>query len=199
MFGPPSDPGLVPRAVQLLYDEASKRYPQIEYKIHATLLEIYNEQIRDLLAPLAANASSSSLLSNTSITPTITTSVTTTNAESKSGDLQLHTSSTSTAPLSVYSGAVFSKTREDGADDDDVLADLLPTGELQPSSDTSSTSSISNNTTTSNNNDTDPSRTLRIRSGRRGMFVAQATRVTCETPEQVRLQPYFTFSPITLL
>lgn len=49
MEGPSSNPGVNKRALGKLFQEAQAKLPDIEYTIEITLLEIYNEVIKDLL------------------------------------------------------------------------------------------------------------------------------------------------------
>ncbi|GFS07053.1 kinesin-like protein, partial [Elysia marginata] len=49
MEGPPSDTGIQQRALQLLFDEAKD--PDWNFTISASMLEVYNETIIDLLSP----------------------------------------------------------------------------------------------------------------------------------------------------
>lgn len=50
MSGPPENRGLNFRSLTLLFEQKDKRAKEFSDKIHVTLLEIYNESIRDLLA-----------------------------------------------------------------------------------------------------------------------------------------------------
>jgi len=49
MQGPSENPGVNVRALAMLFQEAAQRAPDIQYEINISLLEIYNEQIKDLL------------------------------------------------------------------------------------------------------------------------------------------------------
>lgn len=49
MQGPAENPGVNVRALAMLFNEAEQRKPDITYDINISLLEIYNEQIKDLL------------------------------------------------------------------------------------------------------------------------------------------------------
>lgn len=49
MQGPADNPGVNVRALAMLFGEARARAPDIEYEIGMSLLEIYNDQIKDLL------------------------------------------------------------------------------------------------------------------------------------------------------
>ncbi|XP_061731647.1 kinesin-like protein KIFC3 isoform X2 [Nerophis ophidion] len=49
MEGVPEDPGLNPRALRLLFSEVMDKSPDWEYKISVSMVEIYNETLRDLL------------------------------------------------------------------------------------------------------------------------------------------------------
>jgi kinesin family member C2/C3 len=51
MNGPPSNPGVNQRALHALFENAAQRSDEIKYDIQVSLLEIYNEKIRDLLSP----------------------------------------------------------------------------------------------------------------------------------------------------
>ena len=55
MEGPPSDPGVNNRAIAELFARRRERSDMFDFEFHVTMLEIYNEEIRDLLAD--ANAS----------------------------------------------------------------------------------------------------------------------------------------------
>ncbi|KAM9765885.1 LOW QUALITY PROTEIN: kinesin-like protein KIFC3 [Menidia menidia] len=50
MEGPPADPGINQRALRLLFSEVSDKEPDWEYRIRASMVEIYNETLRDLLS-----------------------------------------------------------------------------------------------------------------------------------------------------
>eukprot|EP00697_Spironema_sp_BW2_P004201 gnl/Spiro4/15693_TR8438_c0_g1_i1.p1 gnl/Spiro4/15693_TR8438_c0_g1~~gnl/Spiro4/15693_TR8438_c0_g1_i1.p1 ORF type:complete len:1031 (+),score=286.05 gnl/Spiro4/15693_TR8438_c0_g1_i1:63-3155(+) len=50
MEGPPEDPGINYRTLQNLFDLSSQRAPDFQYELTMSILEIYNEQIRDLLS-----------------------------------------------------------------------------------------------------------------------------------------------------
>ncbi|GMT14417.1 hypothetical protein PFISCL1PPCAC_5714, partial [Pristionchus fissidentatus] len=60
MEGPSSDPGINQRAILQLFESAQERGRDIEYTIKLSMIEIYNDKIRDLLSP--SSSSSSSLL-----------------------------------------------------------------------------------------------------------------------------------------
>ena len=47
--GPPSNPGLNQRALKLLYEETRDRGVDWDFSISVSVIEIYNEMIRDLL------------------------------------------------------------------------------------------------------------------------------------------------------
>jgi kinesin family protein 11 len=51
MFSYPQDPlsGIIPRALSNLFDEL--RIQQVEYTVRVSFLEIYNEELLDLLSP----------------------------------------------------------------------------------------------------------------------------------------------------
>ena len=49
MEGPESDRGINFRALQRLFQLAGERSSEFEYNVEVSLLEIYNETIRDLL------------------------------------------------------------------------------------------------------------------------------------------------------
>lgn len=49
MQGPPENPGVNTRALSKLFDVAAERFPDIKYEVRVSLLEIYNENIHDLL------------------------------------------------------------------------------------------------------------------------------------------------------
>ena len=46
-----SELGIIPRAIQQLFEEVDERREQISITVQASFLEIYNEEIKDLLAP----------------------------------------------------------------------------------------------------------------------------------------------------
>jgi len=50
MQGPPSDPGLNPRVLARLFEIVEER-KTVQYELKVTMLEVYNEEIRDLLGP----------------------------------------------------------------------------------------------------------------------------------------------------
>eukprot|EP00899_Mesostigma_viride_P014669 jgi/Mesvir1/23202/Mv22665-RA.1 len=56
MEGPPDDPGVNTRALSALFDLCSSRSSEYEFEILASVLEIYNESIRDLLDKSNSNA-----------------------------------------------------------------------------------------------------------------------------------------------
>ena len=47
----PSELGIIPRVIHLVFSEVSKRSQKAEFIIKASFLEIYNEEIHDLLDP----------------------------------------------------------------------------------------------------------------------------------------------------
>ena len=51
MFSYPQDPlsGIIPRTLSNLFDEL--RIQQFEFAVHVSFLEIYNEELKDLLSP----------------------------------------------------------------------------------------------------------------------------------------------------
>ncbi|KHJ77710.1 kinesin motor domain protein, partial [Oesophagostomum dentatum] len=57
MEGPETDPGINQRAIMQLFEAADGRNKDIDYEISISMMEIYNEKIRDLLgttsSPLA--------------------------------------------------------------------------------------------------------------------------------------------------
>jgi len=44
--GPPDDPGINPRALATLFEEAERRKPDWEFSFTVSMLEIYNKNIR---------------------------------------------------------------------------------------------------------------------------------------------------------
>uniref|UniRef100_K3X2X4 Kinesin-like protein n=1 Tax=Globisporangium ultimum (strain ATCC 200006 / CBS 805.95 / DAOM BR144) TaxID=431595 RepID=K3X2X4_GLOUD len=55
MAGPPDNPGINTRSLQELFDRKTQRCKEYQDEITVSVMEIYNEQIRDLLAQDAAN------------------------------------------------------------------------------------------------------------------------------------------------
>ncbi|KAG6617021.1 Kinesin-like protein [Phytophthora cinnamomi] len=55
MSGPPENPGINTRSLQELFERKSERMKEYQDEITVSVMEIYNEQIRDLLAQDAAN------------------------------------------------------------------------------------------------------------------------------------------------
>lgn len=51
MFGKPGAPGIVPRISHHLFSQIEKASPDIEYTVEVSCMEIYMEQIKDLLNP----------------------------------------------------------------------------------------------------------------------------------------------------
>jgi kinesin family protein C2/C3 len=54
MNGPTDNPGVNSRALKFLFELAKQREPMFEYKIKVSMLEVYNEEIRDLLRLVSA-------------------------------------------------------------------------------------------------------------------------------------------------
>lgn len=48
--GPRSDPGINQRALTLLFEEAEDRHKDWTFHIQVSVIEIYNESVRDLLS-----------------------------------------------------------------------------------------------------------------------------------------------------
>ncbi|KAF1315762.1 Kinesin-like protein, partial [Globisporangium splendens] len=55
MAGPPDNPGINTRSLQELFDRKTQRCKECQDEVTVSVMEIYNEQIRDLLAQDAAN------------------------------------------------------------------------------------------------------------------------------------------------
>jgi len=51
MFGSPSKPGIIPRSCQTLFQNINKKDDVVDANMKCSFLEIYREQIRDLLSP----------------------------------------------------------------------------------------------------------------------------------------------------
>lgn len=51
MLGSPSEPGIIPLAVDELFSHIHHQQSRRSYSLRVSFLEIYNEQLRDLLAP----------------------------------------------------------------------------------------------------------------------------------------------------
>ncbi|GAA5865939.1 hypothetical protein JCM3774_005528 [Rhodotorula dairenensis] len=51
MLGSPSEPGIIPLAVDELFSHIHEQQSRRSYSLRVSFLEIYNEQLRDLLAP----------------------------------------------------------------------------------------------------------------------------------------------------
>ncbi|XP_044514267.1 kinesin-like protein KIFC2 [Gracilinanus agilis] len=51
MEGPPEDPGIAPRALQSLFREMGTQGGPRQHRVTVSMIEIYNEAVRDLLAP----------------------------------------------------------------------------------------------------------------------------------------------------
>ena len=47
----PSDAGVIPRAVKQIFDTLERQQKNTEYSVKVSFLELYNEEITDLLAP----------------------------------------------------------------------------------------------------------------------------------------------------
>ncbi len=93
---------------------------------------------------------------------------------------------------------MFTRTREDGTDDDDTLAELLPAPDVDgtlgaaardtgqdAADDNDSNTNDSGSGSSSSSNMGGNNKGLRIRHGRRGMFVANSMRACCSTPQEV--------------
>ncbi|KWU47330.1 kinesin-domain-containing protein, partial [Rhodotorula sp. JG-1b] len=55
MLGSPSEPGIIPLAVDELFSHIHHQQSRRSYSLRVSFLEIYNEQLRDLLAPPPSN------------------------------------------------------------------------------------------------------------------------------------------------
>lgn len=52
MMGTPSQPGLIPRTCEALFDRIENEpSPNTTYNVHVSYFEVYNEHVRDLLVP----------------------------------------------------------------------------------------------------------------------------------------------------
>lgn len=51
MFGTPNNPGIIPRSCQTLFQNINKKDDVVDANMKCSFLEIYREQIRDLLSP----------------------------------------------------------------------------------------------------------------------------------------------------
>lgn len=49
--GPPSDPGLLPRAVNYLFDACGAKKRSMRFRVSVSIVECYKEEMRDLIAP----------------------------------------------------------------------------------------------------------------------------------------------------
>lgn len=59
MMGTPQQPGLIPRTCEDLFERIeSSQSPHISYTVRASYFEVYNEHVRDLLAPSSQSSSS---------------------------------------------------------------------------------------------------------------------------------------------
>lgn len=56
MFGTPSNPGLIPRCCDLLFQTVNHKEDTVEANMKCSFIEIYRERIRDLLAPSSLSA-----------------------------------------------------------------------------------------------------------------------------------------------
>ncbi|GAA5871223.1 hypothetical protein JCM1840_000153 [Sporobolomyces johnsonii] len=59
MMGSPSEPGIIPLAIDELFTSIHKQNTHRTYSLRVSFLEIYNEHLRDLLAPASPGPSSS--------------------------------------------------------------------------------------------------------------------------------------------
>ena len=51
----PDDFGIIPRVIDLIFSEVEKKKSKTEFIIKCSFLEIYNEQLNDLLDPNILN------------------------------------------------------------------------------------------------------------------------------------------------
>jgi hypothetical protein len=59
MIGAPGDPGIVPKVCKLLFERTTQDTSgNTQYRVEASMMEIYNEIVRDLFNPKTANSKS---------------------------------------------------------------------------------------------------------------------------------------------
>ena len=68
-MGDEENPGITILAVNDVFDYI-KKHPQIDFHVQASYMEIYNEEIKDLLAPAAANAKKLMIIEDKTFGPT---------------------------------------------------------------------------------------------------------------------------------
>jgi putative methionine-R-sulfoxide reductase with GAF domain len=69
LMGDEENPGITILAVNDVFDYI-KRHPQIDFHVQASYMEIYNEEIKDLLAPAAAGAKKLMIIEDKTFGPT---------------------------------------------------------------------------------------------------------------------------------